>query len=540
LSDLADLAKSSVRGSFFLFLGEFSSTIIMALASILIAVFLGPEEYGIYTIVFIVPSLLVELSDLGVSPALTRFSAHYQAEGKNRKVANLVKTGILFKFTFSLILSLSMLLLAEGIATNVLKRPAIGFLIRLASLNLIGEALLNSVNSVFIGLDKAELSGLLKFIQAIIKAVVSPLLLLLGLGVAGATLGAGLGLAFAAATGVILIVFRTFPLLERNSYRGKNINFSQALKKMISYGTPLYFSAIIGTVLLQYRTILLTLFTSNTDIGYYAIVMNFSVLMNVLTYPLSTSLFPSFSKLKIEKNRNEIGNMLKLAVKYVSLIIIPASLALAVLSSDVVPTLYGSQYTTASRYLCLYSLSLLYTGMGMFVIGPLINSQGDTKTTLRIGIVGFAVSIPLSSLLTPLYGVLGLITSILISQLISTSYSLYIVHQRYELDIEPSYSLKILAASLLSALLVYLFSKLITLTNPIYSLACGGVLYTTSFLLFAPILGAITDEDIENLKYATNELPIIRILAANILKIEKKILNLKVLLPTRHARAHEE
>jgi hypothetical protein len=69
--------------------------------------------------------------------------------------------------------------------------------------------------------------------------------------------------------------------------------------------------------------------------------------------------------------------------------------------------------------------------------------------------------------------------------------------------------------------------------SPFLSFAFNGARYVTSFLVFAPILEAINDEDIENLKYATNELPIIRILAANILKIEKKILNLKVLLPSR-------
>lgn len=533
MKDLTDLTKSSVRGSFFLFLGEFSSTIIMALASILIAVFLGPEEYGIYTIVFIVPSLLIALSDLGVSPALTRFSAYYHVEGEDRKVANLIKVGILFKFTFSLILSLSMLLLAEGIAANVLKRPGIAPLIRIASLYLIGEALLNSVNSIFIGLDKTEICSFLKFIQAVIKAVVSLLLIILGLGVAGATLGAGLGLAFAAATGVTVLLLRTCSILERNSCRSENVNFSRGLKTLISYGMPLYFCVLIYTVLVQYRALLLAFFTSNSDVGNYAVVMNFSVLMNVLTYPITASLFPAFSKLNIEKHQNEIGKMFKLAVKYASLIIVPASLALAVLSRDVVYTLFGSQYGTAPVYLTLYALSFLCAGMGLFVIEALINGQGDTKTALKITIIDFTVSISLASLLTPFYGVPGLITSLLISQLIATSFGLYMVHQRFKLNIEPSYSLKIVAASLLSALLVYIFPKLITLTNPIYSLAFGGTLYTTSFLAFAPILGAINDEDVENLKCATNELPLIRILAVYILKIEKKILGLKLLL---HAR----
>jgi len=529
LSDLTNIAKSSFRGSLFLFLGQLSSTIFMAFASVLIAIFLGPEEYGVYTIVFVAPSLLIAISDMGVSPALTRFSAYYHIKGEDRKITNLIKTGILFKLAFSIIISLSMVLLAEEVATKVLGRPGIGSLICITSLYLIGQAVLDSINSIFVGLDKTEIRSLLENIQAVVKAVVSPLLIILGLGVAGAILGAGLGFLLAASIGISILLLRTCPALERNSSRSESVNFFQGLKKMLSYGMPIYFSALIGTVIVQYPILLLTFFTSNREIGNYAIVMNFSVLMNILTYPITASLFPAFSKLDIAKHRNKIEKMFKFAVKYASLIITPASLSLAVLSRDVVYMLFGSQYETAPSYLTLYTLSFLCVGLGLLVIGALIDGQGYTKTSLKITIVNLGISVPLALLLTPLYGVLGLIVSIIISQLIATSYGLYKIHQMFKLSIEPSYSLKILVASLLSALLVCVFRRFIALTNPLYNLTIGGILFIISFLVFVPTFGAISDEDIENLEYVTNELPIIRTLAVYILKIERRILRLKFL-----------
>ena len=79
------MAKATVRGGFFLFLGMTSSTIILALTSILVARLLGPENYGLYSVILIVPSFLIALSDLGVSHALTRFSAHFHVQGKRQK-----------------------------------------------------------------------------------------------------------------------------------------------------------------------------------------------------------------------------------------------------------------------------------------------------------------------------------------------------------------------------------------------------------------------------------------------------------------------
>jgi len=161
------------------------------------------------------------------------------------------------------------------------------------------------------------------------------------------------------------------------------------------------------------------------------------------------------------------------------------------------------------------------------VIGALLNGQGDTRTTLKINLLNLAVSMPLALILIPSQGVPGLIASILISHLISTGYGLHQVHGRYEISIEWRSSLKIVASSLSSALLVYILLELNPLTNPVYGLAFGGTLYITSFLAFSPIIGAIDNEDIKNLEGLTKELPIIYPIARRILRLEKKILDLK-------------
>jgi len=171
-------------------------------------------------------------------------------------------------------------------------------------------------------------------------------------------------------------------------------------------------------------------------------------------------------------------------------------------------------------------LTFLSTGLGMYVIGALFNSQGDTRTTFKINLINIAISIPLAFILIPTHGVPGLIMSILASQLISTSYGLYQIHRMYNINIEWSSSLKILAASISSALLVYIFLKLVPLTKPVYSLTFGGTLYLTSFLAFAPILGAVNKEDLNNLEGLTYELPLVYRIVRYILRVEKKILDL--------------
>jgi len=497
----------------------------MAIASILIARLLGPENYGLYTVALIVPSLLIPICDLGVSPALTKFSAQLRSEGKEGKVASLIKTGIIFKLLLSILLSIALFLLSEGIASHVLKMPHTAILIRLGSLYLLGQAVLQTVNSTYVGLDETEKYGLLMNLQAITKTLASLVLILLGLGVIGAILGAGLSLLLASGIGLSLLLLRTTPTLYRHNH-GENMDFSQGLRMMTTYGRPLYISALLFTFLFQYRSFMLALLTSKVEIGNYATAMNFSVLITLLTYPIATSLFPAFSKLTIEKDREPVQKMFKLSVKYTSLLVIPASLALSVLSQEFVYTLYGTQYDLAPSYLALYALNFLCAGLGTLVLGNFFNGQGDTKTTLRTDLVTIALSLFLTPISIILCGVPGLMVSVLATAFLSAVYGLSLARRRYGVIVDLVSSLRIGIASLSSALLVYLFLRCSPPSIPLLRLAVGGFLYLSTFLALAPLLRAINKEDIKNLHALTRGLTLIYPIARQLLKLEEKILDI--------------
>ena len=524
VSKLNNVVRASAHGGFLLFLGTTFSTIIMGINTILVARLLDPKDYGLYTIILVVPSLFINISDIGITSALTRFSALLHASGKDRKLVNFIKAGIIFKLTFSLILSFFLIIASERIAIHVLNRPGIASLICISAPYIIGQAVLNSTSSTFIGLDEAEKSSLLMSFQAMLNVVTSPILILLGFGITGAIIGKSVGVILAAAVGTVILLFRTCPKLEKHSMESESVAFSQGLRTMISFGIPLYLSTIIGSLGVQIKQILLTRFTSNISIGNYKTAMNFSVLINIIGSPISTILFPAFSKLNIKKDRNAIDKMFKISVKYTSLIIIPASIASAILAKNIIYTLYGPDYQNAPRFLALYMLRFISTCLGMFVVGALFNGQGDTRTTFRINIIWTIISLLLASIMIPMYSVPGLIAATFISQLILSIYGLYLINKMYRIKIEWSSSLKILAASLLSALPLYILPKLFPISNSIYILIFAGTLYIISFLILAPLLGAIKEEDLKNLEDITRGIPFLYHFTRYIFKIEEKIL----------------
>lgn len=100
-----EMGKISATGSFQLFIGKTTSTIIMAIGTIILARLMLPEEYGLYTVALIPPLMINLFQDWGISPAMTKYIAHYKATNKDENIHNIIAAGLIFKVTTGLALS---------------------------------------------------------------------------------------------------------------------------------------------------------------------------------------------------------------------------------------------------------------------------------------------------------------------------------------------------------------------------------------------------------------------------------------------------
>lgn len=528
LNKINDVTNKSIRGFFFLSIGFTVSTIIKALTIILISRLLGPEDYGLYTVSIIIPTIIISICDVGISQALTRYIVLFRTQGKSQEVSILITIGISIKILLSFLISMLFIFFSNWIANTILNRANIVNLLLLTSFFILGEATLGTLKSIFIGLDKAEYSSLLMNVDAIIKVIVSPSLVILGYGAAGAIIGLGAGVFISSIMGLIML-FRsiTFTIFDnKKEYYNSILNIA---KLILPYGIPIYLSVIITVFSRQILRIVISLFESNANIGNYATAVNFTIIFSVIITPISSSLLPAFSKLNFNKERDILERMFKLSVKYTSLIMVPASLVVSSLSVYLVGLLYGLEYQTAPKYLSLYILLYLSSGFGKGVIQPFFNGQGNTKVTLMINILKFISSIPIAWFLIPRWGIPGIIIAILISEFISTLFGLFMIRKIYQINIVWKATFQIFFTSVGSYLILRYLKEVFPIESIILSLLFGCIVYFTSFLILASITGAIDAEDVKNFKKFVNALPIGKGLLNYILGLMEVLLKLSLI-----------
>lgn len=495
MSKARNLGKVSARGGFNLFWGVTLSSIISFLGVIIVGRTLSVEEMGIVSVALVAPNLIKSFRDFGIDQATIKYTAQYRSENKLLKVKQVLATEILFEIIIGLILSIFSFLLSDIMAV-ALDRPEITPLIQIASIIIFAEALLKASQVAFIGYERMGFYSISMVIQSTIKTGLMVFLVITGYGVYGATIGDTTSYIIAGSLSILLVYFIFYKKLKDEK---GNLEIINTLKYMFKYGIPVSIAWIVNGFLTQFYHFFLAIYSTDLIMGNYQIALSFAVILTFFVVPLNTILFPAFSKINAKKEPETLKSVFRSSVKYSTLIVVPATLAVSVLSEPATSTIFGEKYEFTPLYLSLYVGIYLYTAFGGLSAGNLINSQGRTEVNLKFTLITAVIGLSLSLLLVPLFGVIGLLVTYLAAGIPSTLLALWWIKKNYGATIDWGSSTKIVIASSITAIITYLIILQINQTNWV-TLIIGALIFFMLYIFIAPILGSVTKDDIKYFK----------------------------------------
>jgi O-antigen/teichoic acid export membrane protein len=297
----------------------------------------------------------------------------------------------------------------------------------------------------------------------------------------------------------------------------------QTLKPLLRYGIPLSIGGILSGLSSPIFSFLMASYVSNVMIGNYKIATNFATLLSLLVIPISTVLFPAFSKVDPHNEKNLLKTLFVSSVKYTVLLVIPATMAMIVLSKPLIGTIYGNKWSYAPPFLALNVVFNLLAVFGWRSMNSLLPALGETKLLMKLSLLGLGLSIPLAFLLIPPLGIIGLIIGSQASGLPVLFIGLYLLWKRYEVKADLRASAKIFLASALAAATVYTFFFFFTAAFWILFVVVS-IIFLAIYLISAPLIGAINQIDVNNLRAMFSSLGIISRLIEMPLKIIEKTL----------------
>jgi O-antigen/teichoic acid export membrane protein len=496
VSKARSMAKVSAKGVFNIFWGLVVSSIISAIGVMVVAGILSEGDYGLVGIALTGPNLIGIFRDWGVDWATIKYTAQYRSENKEANVKNVLASVVFFEILLGFSLSIFSFFVS-GFMANAQNRPNIVPLIQIASFTIFAEALMKAAQAAFTGYEKMEYHSVTSIVLSTLKVGFMITLAILGFGTFGAIVGATVAYLIAGVISILLLYVRIYKPLRRRAV--DKLEIFATIKTLFRYGLPLSISAIFGGFLTQFYNVLLAVYCTDVLYGNYTVALTFASIVTFFVMPVLTVLLPAFSKLDSQKERETLGNVFQFSVKYAALLIVPVAFAVIALSQPGVSTIFGGKYSHTPLYLTLYVVTFIYTAFGYLSVENIIKSQGKTGVNMKLALITSGIGLILNVVLIPIFGIFGLLATNIVSGIPSLIIALWWIKKKYDATINWGSSAKILLASTLAAVITYVVTSHLNIASWI-NLIIGASIFLATYLVTTPLIGAITQADVQNFK----------------------------------------
>ncbi|MFZ1719773.1 MAG: oligosaccharide flippase family protein, partial [Candidatus Moraniibacteriota bacterium] len=316
---------------------------------------LGPADYGRYSIIVTMTTMIIILIGNGIPTAMSKYLAEI-FESAPEKIMGIKYKAIRLQVILMLGVTV-VFFFASPILAWALHDATLTPLFQLSSLIIPAFAAASFYFYYFTGLHFFRLQAFLKTMRAVGR-VIFIISFAYFFGVKGAVSGYIAAPLFVFAIALIcdiVITHRYFPHVKKA--KGAIINFSG--KTILAYAWPL-------TLFLLFYEFILTLdlyfvkslLQSDYQTGIYNAAITVGRIPYYLFYALTIILLPAISKTTAERDTEETESLVNKSLRLMTLILFPLVTLMIAYSTQILRLFYGSKYLEASAPMNIFTVGV--------------------------------------------------------------------------------------------------------------------------------------------------------------------------------------
>lgn len=359
------------------------------LLTVLIARFLGPEQYGGYAFAFSFAGLFLIASDLGLNSFLIRELSASKPTGSAIFSNALVIKPILALIAFAMIAaSINLLHYSSSIRMLVYLLGAQVVVRSFAGLFL---SIVHSRQEMRLD-TKAESIGRFS-----------------GVGLGLCALAAGLGLAgviWGLLLGEILRLAYLYGVTRRHFTFRKNETSCRSVRSIVISALPFGFFSLMMSLNYKGDSVILSFFHGQTVVGTYYAAYHLVLVGLVLPTVVGGALYPSFSSSAAAEHRDKLNFPLSAAFRLMLLMGAAGSIVVYAWADQIVQLLYTRAYVDSGPCLKILAWSMVFM-FPQYVLGAAMLAVGRERTQLAIWIVAVGLNMVFNLLFIPRFGAIA-------------------------------------------------------------------------------------------------------------------------------------
>lgn len=316
---------------------------------ILIARYLGPSNFGIFSVATASIALIASVANIGIDTGIVRFvGKHYRTE-KN-VASRFLKMGMRLKLIVSVVVIVFGWIAVPAVALSVFGKPELIVPLRLSLVGAIGALLFSFVQSALQAMEKFWIWSWLSILTNLFRLLATMIVFGLGLLTINNSLS-------------IYIIFPVFGFAVGFLFLPKfwNVkNENQVLIEFLHYNKWIALFTLIVAVSSRLDTFISAKLLSLSDLGIYSVAVTLSSVIPSIILALATVVAPKLSSYGNDKEAFHYLRKLQFFVFGLALLGILIGIPLTYFF---VPYLYGSSYVSS-----LYPLAILIVAQAVFLV----------------------------------------------------------------------------------------------------------------------------------------------------------------------------
>jgi O-antigen/teichoic acid export membrane protein len=383
--------NSFSKNSLITFFTEILVFILSFVSLIILARVLGPTGKGIYSLILLVPSIMIVFGNLGIGGANVYFVG-----SKKYKIEDVVSNSLILAVLFGFILILvfwglfQLPLVQKFTHFNQIPPFYLWIVIFIIPISL----LLDFFRNILCGKEEITNYNKTRILECIIQlATIIIFLLVLKQGLFGATFSYALSIIGAA----LFTLFLIKKITKFHLFLNKKL-----LKDSVIYGGKVYLANALS--FLNYRSdmFFIAFFWAPAAVGFYSLAVGIAEQLFMISGAIATVLFPRISSF----SNSEADDFTPKVVRHTFFIMLISSLLLFFLAKPLITLVFGSAFLPAVLPLMLLLPGIIAFGVGGVVAADL-SGRGKPEFAVYASLACLVVDTILNFILIPKWGISG-------------------------------------------------------------------------------------------------------------------------------------
>jgi len=419
-------ALSSIGLSVILILGAtFFSQGLGFITRITMARYLPIDGYGNVVLGISLLNLVGIAALAGLPQAISRYIPRKETQDERQIV---ISTSFQIVGTFSLVIALLILLLAEPIAKFVFNNSDLVWVFRIFAGILPFYALFKLSIGGFRGYEKTTP-------QVITDKALLPGLQLIGIAVF-VTLGYNYaGIAFAYAVSFLLVsavsialIYRLGDFSVRTFFK---INSGEQYRELLVFSIPLAASGAINTIAKHSDLVVLGIFLSSGPVGVYEISYRMALFVIFIFSPaVGYLLQPLLSRFDAAEDHKKMEQLYSVTTRWVVVASFPVFSLLLLFPEQTLSFFFREEYSRGALSLSILAVGFMASRLPGLT-GTFLTATGKTKTILYISLATATINIGMNIILIPTLGIYGAAIATATAHIFNNTVQVYIMERKF-------------------------------------------------------------------------------------------------------------